>query len=177
MSEVEKPDYSETTPVVMDGDSDVDVNRQKFLTFILGDEEYGIEILKVQEIRGYDNVTRIPGAPAFIKGVSNLRGLIVPIVDMRIKLGLGISSYDSLTVVIILNINGRLVGIVVGSVSDVITLGPQQIQDLPNCDSALPAEYLLGLSTISERMVILINVDKLMTSSEMALMDDSVNRL
>lgn len=176
MSDVEKPDVSDSAAVMMDGGCDTEINRQEFLTFMLGNEEYGIEILKVQEIRGYDNVTRIPGAPAFIKGVSNLRGLIVPIVDMRIKLELGIPSYDALTVVIILNINGRLVGIVVGSVCDVITLTPPQIQDLPICDAALPAEYLFGLSKIGERMVILINVDKLMTSGEMALMDNSIKR-
>ncbi len=147
--------------------------RQEFLTFMLGNEEYGIDILKVQEIRGYDNVTRIPGVPEFIKGVTNLRGLIVPIIDMRIKFKLGVTTYDHLTAVIILNINERLAGIVVSGVSDVITLNPNQIQTLTSYSSSLKSEYLLGLCSIGERMVILINVDRLMTGAEMSLTENT----
>jgi len=99
-----------------------DSNGNEFLAFTLGKEEYGIDILKVQEIRGYEAVTRIANSPDFIKGVVNLRGIIVPIVDMRIKFQLGEPTYDQFTVVIILNIGGRVVGMVVDSVSDVITL-------------------------------------------------------
>ena len=146
---------------------------QEFLTFMLGNEQYGIDIKKVQEIRGYDNVTRVPNVPEFIKGVINLRGLIVPIVDMRIKFKLDTPTYDTLTVVIILNVKGRLVGRVVSSVFDVISLTPRQIQILPNCDSILKQEYLIGLSSIGERVVILIDIERLMTSEEMALMDNS----
>ena len=156
----------------IDEDIEEGEDCQEFLTFMLGNEEYGIDILKVQEIRGYDNVTRIPGVPNFIKGVTNLRGLIIPIVDMRIKFKLGVSSYDHLTAVIILNINGRLAGIVVSGVSDVITLNPNQIQSLPNYSTILKSEYLFGLCSIGDRMVILINVDKLMTSAEMALTEN-----
>jgi purine-binding chemotaxis protein CheW len=141
------------------------------LAFTLGSEEYGINILKVQEIRGYDAVTKIANAPDFIKGVINLRGIIVPIVDMRIKFNLGTPTYDQFTVVIILNIADRVVGMVVDSVSDVITLNPGQIKPAPDMGTALNTDYLIGLGTIDERMVILIDIDKLMSSSEMGLLE------
>lgn len=144
---------------------------QEFLAFTLGKEEYGVDALKVQEIRGYGHVTRVPNAPEFIKGVVNLRGLILPIVDMRIKFRLGEPTYDQSTVVVILNINGRLAGIVVDSVSDVLTLMPGQITQAPDCDSVIAAEYLIGLGSIGERMLILLDIDRLMVSDEMALMD------
>lgn len=148
-----------------------DTTGHEFLAFTLGAEEYGIDILKVQEIRGYENPTRIANAPAFIKGVINLRGLIVPIVDMRIKFDLGEANYDNLTVVIILNIGGRVVGMVVDSVSDVTTLNPEQIKPAPAMASALDTTYLIGLGTVDERMLILVDIDKLMSSSEMGLID------
>ncbi len=141
----------------------------EFLAFTLGREEYGIDILKVQEIRGYDNVTRIANAPDFIKGVINLRGIIVPIVDMRIKFDLGVPSYDQFTVVIILTIAERVVGMVVDSVSDVTTLATDQIKPAPNMGTALNTDYLIGLGTVDERMLILIDIDRLMSSDEMGL--------
>jgi purine-binding chemotaxis protein CheW len=141
------------------------------LSFTLGSEEYGINILKVQEIRGYDAVTQIANAPDFIKGVINLRGIIVPIVDMRIKFKLGTPTYDQFTVVIILNIGDRVVGMVVDSVSDVITLNPEQIKPAPDMGSALNTDYLIGLGTIDDRMVILVDIDRLMSSDEMGLIE------
>lgn len=143
----------------------------EFLAFTLGKEEYGIDILKVQEIRGYEAVTRIANAPEFIKGVVNLRGIIVPIVDMRIKFNLGEPTYDQFTVVIILNINERVVGMVVDSVSDVITLSEQQIKPAPEMGTAFDTDYLIGLGTLDERMLILVDIDKLMSSAEMGLID------
>jgi purine-binding chemotaxis protein CheW len=143
----------------------------EFLAFCLGNEEYGINILKVQEIRGYDKVTKIANAPDFIKGVINLRGVIVPIVDMRIKFNLGTPTYDAFTVVIILNIAGRVVGMVVDSVSDVITLNRERIKPAPEMGSALNTDYLIGLGTIDERMVILADIDKLMSSEEMGIIE------
>ena len=144
---------------------------RELLTFTLGNEEYGIDILKVQEIRGYDAVTKIANSPEFIKGVVNLRGTIVPVVDMRIKFGLGNVEYNQFTVVIILNVSGRVVGMVVDSVSDVITLAPGQIKPAPDFSSSFDTQYLLGLGTVDERMLILADIEKLMTSSDMALMD------
>lgn len=143
----------------------------EFLAFTLGKEEYGIDILKVQEIRGYEAVTRIANSPDFIKGVVNLRGIIVPIVDMRIKFQLGEPTYDQFTVVIILNISGRVVGMVVDSVSDVITLNQEQIKAAPEMGTTFDSDYLIGLGTLDERMLILVDIDKLMSSAEMGLIE------
>lgn len=141
------------------------------LAFKLGEEEYGINLLKVQEIRGYDTVTKIANVPVFIKGVTNLRGVIVPIVDMRIKFNLGAATYDQFTVVIILNIAGRTVGMVVDGVSDVFSLSPDQIKPAP-MGTALNTDYFIGLGVFDERMVILIDIDRLMSSTEMGLIED-----
>jgi len=145
----------------------------EYLAFKLGEEEYGIDILKVQEIRGYENVTRIANAPEFIKGVINLRGIIVPIVDMRIKFNLGEPSYDQFTVVIILSIAGRVMGMVVDSVSDVTTLQPDQIRPAPQMGCALNTDYLVGLGTVEERMLILLDIERLMSSAEMGLLQQA----
>jgi purine-binding chemotaxis protein CheW len=147
----------------------------EFLTFTLGEEEYGVEILKVQEIRGYESVTTIANSPAFIKGVINLRGVIVPIVDMRIKFALGKVEYDQFTVVIILNLaNSRVVGMVVDGVSDVLTLAPDQIRAAPEFGGGLDTQYIIGLGTVENRMLILMDIERLMTSQDMALVDMSV---
>jgi purine-binding chemotaxis protein CheW len=148
------------------------MSAHEFLAFTLGKEEYGIHILKVQELRGYEAPTRIANAPAFIKGVVNLRGIIVPIVDMRIKFNLGTPTYDQFTVVIILNIGGRVMGMVVDSVSDVITLSPEQVKPAPEMGTALNTDHLIGLGTIDERMLILVDIDKLMSSAELGLMEE-----
>jgi purine-binding chemotaxis protein CheW len=153
------------------GNANMEGLGTEFLTFTLGNEEYGIDILKVQEIRGYDAVTAIANTPEFIKGVINLRGTIVPIVDMRIKFNVGNVTYDQLTVVIILNVANRVMGMVVDGVSDVLTLARDQIKPAPNLSSALDTHYILGLGTIDERMLILVDIEKLMTSSDMALVD------
>jgi purine-binding chemotaxis protein CheW len=144
---------------------------REFLTFRLGKEEYGCDILKVQEIRGYENPTRIANAPEFIKGVVNLRGTIVPIIDMRIKFNVGEVKYDTFTVVIILNIANRVVGMVVDSVSDVLQMESQQIRPAPEFADALDVSYVMGLAAIGERMLILVDIEKLMTSEEMQLIE------
>lgn len=151
------------------GASTVQIGNNEFLTFTLGKEEYGMDILKVQEIRGYDAVTSIAGAPEFIKGVINLRGTIVPIVDMRIKFNMGNVQYDQFTVVIILNIADRVVGMVVDGVSDVITLAQEQIRPAPDFGAAIDTRYILGLGTVEERMIILVDIERLMTSRDMEL--------
>jgi purine-binding chemotaxis protein CheW len=143
----------------------------EYLTFTLGSEEYGIDILKVQEIRSYDGVTRIANAPLFIKGVVNLRGIIAPIVDMRIKFGLGHPAYDDFTVVIILNLSGRVVGMVVDSVSDVIALPAELVRPAPEFSSSFDTSYITGLGTIDDRMLILVDIERLMHSADMALVD------
>ena len=141
----------------------------EFLAFTLGDEEYGVDIQKVQELRGYDAVTRIANAPDFIKGVVNLRGIIVPIIDLRIKLDLSTPRYDQFTVVIILNVGGHVMGMVVDSVSDVITLTSEQVKPAPQMGTALDTNYLIGLGALEARMLILVDIDRLMSGSEMGL--------
>jgi purine-binding chemotaxis protein CheW len=148
-----------------------EVAGKEFLAFTLGKEEYGIDILRVQEIRGYEPVTRIANSPDFIKGVVNLRGIIVPIVDMRIKFNLGTPTYDQFTVVIILNIGGRIMGMVVDSVSDVTTLSPDQVRPAPEMGT-FDSDFLIGLGTLNERMLILVDIDKLMSSTEMGLIGE-----
>ena len=150
-----------------------DTGGEEYLAFTLGREEYGIDILKVQEIRGYETVTRIANAPDFIKGVINLRGIIVPIVDLRIKFQLDRVEYNQYTVVIILNLKDRVVGIVVDGVSDVLTLQSQQIKPAPEFSGALDTEYIRGLGSIDERMLILVDIERLLLSADMALCDEA----
>lgn len=141
----------------------------EFLIITLGKEEYGIEILKVQEIRSYDAVTRIDNATEFLKGVINLRGTVVPVVDMRIKLNLSNAEYNQFTVMIILKLTGRVVAIVADSATDVITLTPEQIRPAPDFSSNFNAKYILGLGAVDQRMLILLNIEQLMTGNGMAL--------
>ena len=141
---------------------------EEFLTFALADEEYGVEILKVQEIRGYDTVTRLPEAPDYIKGVINLRGTIVPVIDMRLKFHL-VAEYTALTVMIVLNVADRVVGMVVDSVSDVVRLGGEQIRAVPELGATIDRQYVTGIGTFDERMLILLDIERLMGSAEMGL--------
>jgi len=147
---------------------------REFLAFKLGAEEYGIDILRVQEIRSYEEPTRIANAPRFIKGVVNLRGVIVPIVDMRLKFNLECVNYDSFTVVIVLNIGSRVVGMVVDAVSDVITLTPEQLRPVPEFNSAIASDHLLAIGTVQDRMLILVDIEKLMTGAEMGLVEQTL---
>ncbi len=144
----------------------------EFLTFTLGSEEYGVEILKVQEIRGYDTVTRLPDAPDYIKGVINLRGTIVPVIDMRLKFHL-VAEYTALTVMIVLNVGNRVIGMVVDSVSDVVRLGGAQIRAVPELGATIDRKFLTGIGTLDERMLILLDIERLMTSAEMGLVDQA----
>jgi purine-binding chemotaxis protein CheW len=150
-----------------------DEGEREFLTFNLATEEYGIDILKVQEIRGYNAVTPMVNAPAFIKGVINLRGTIVPIVDLRIKFNVGDPEYNAFTVVVVLKIRNRVVGVVVDSVSDVLRLKSDQIKAPPEFGAAMDTRYLVGLATIEDRMLILVDIERLISGREMALFDDA----
>ncbi|HLT26936.1 MAG TPA: chemotaxis protein CheW [Zeimonas sp.] len=146
---------------------------REFLAFKLGNEEYGIDILRVQEIRSYEEPTRLANVPDFIKGVVNLRGVIVPIVDMRLKFRLEEARYDHFTVVIVLNIGSRIVGMVVDSVSDVITLGPEQLRPVPEFASTIDADHLLAIGAVDDRMLILLDIEKLMNSADMGLVESA----
>lgn len=151
----------------------------EYLTFRLGAEEYGIDILRVQEIRSYEPPTRIANAPAFIKGVVNLRGVIVPIVDLRLKLGCDSAEYNGFTVVIVLNVRGRVVGAVVDSVSDVLELGADHIKPAPELSSGVDSSFITGIGSVrhgqgdgaGDRMLILMDIEGLMSAADMGLMD------
>ena len=144
----------------------------EFLTFRLGGEEYGIDILRVQEIRSYEPPTRIANAPAFIKGVVNLRGVIVPIIDLRLKLGCDSAEYNHFTVVIVLNVRGRVVGAVVDAVSDVLALAGAAIRPAPPMSASFDTGFITGIASVADRMLILIDIEALMGSADMGLMDN-----
>ncbi len=150
---------------------------QEFLVFTLGDEEYGIYIPEVEEIRGYGQVARSANTPGFSKGVTNLRGVIVPIVDLRIKFSQVDVDYNDNTVVIVLNLGQRVVGIVVDGVSDVLSLTAEQIRPAPEFAVTLSTEYLTGLGALGDRMLILVNIEKLLNSEEMALLDSAASEV
>ncbi len=144
---------------------------QEFLTFTLGDEHYGLEIMKVKEIRGYEPVTKIANAPPFVKGVLNLRGDIVPILDLRLKFNVGTAVYNEFTIVIMLSVAHRIVGIVVDAVSDVIRLQPEEIKPAPEFGAVFDHQFLYGLCQVGETMVILLNIESLISSKELGLFE------
>lgn len=143
--------------------------KQQFLSFQLGAEEYGIDILRVQEIRAYEKATRIPNTPAFIKGVINLRGVIVPVIDLRMKFGLDSAEYNEMTVVVVLNVADRTIGVVVDKVSDVLALAAGEIRPAPEFTARVDNAFVRGLATLDERMLIIADIERLMTGADMAL--------
>jgi purine-binding chemotaxis protein CheW len=151
---------------VIDDEQNQLENAVQFLSFILGDEQYGVDILRVQEIRSWEPVSRIPNVPSYEKGVVNLRGAIVPIIDLREKFNLGHSQYTPLTVVVILQteINGknRIMGVVVDAVSNVIDIDKTTIQNSPEFGTKVSTEYINGLAAVDEQMLMLLDVDKLL---------------
>ncbi|MEG3115939.1 chemotaxis protein CheW [Salinicola sp. 4072] len=153
-----------------------DAVSSEYLVFSLGDEEYAVDILKVQEIRGYENVTRIANVPEFIKGVTNLRGVIVPIIDLRLKFHLDKVEYGGQTVVIVVNVDDRIVGIVVDGVSDVMSLSPDQIKPAPEFGVTLSSDYLSGIGSLDDRMLVLVDIEKLLTHEEMQLVERTAER-
>jgi purine-binding chemotaxis protein CheW len=154
-----------TSPKV--GQSVADAGQ--YLTLRLGDEEYAIDILRVQEIRSYEEPTRMVNAPSFIKGVINLRGVIVPVVDLRLKLYLDDVQYNGFTVVIILNVRGTVIGAVVDAVSDVVTLSSETIKAAPQFEAAMDARFITGLASVADRMLIVMNIEDLLSNAEMGM--------
>lgn len=144
------------------------------LTLRLGSGEYAIDILRVQEIRSYEQPTRMVNAPDFILGVINLRGVMVPIIDLRVKLELALVEYTQFTVVVIVQVRGGLVGTVVDAVCDVVNLSSEAIKPAPQFESAIEARFMAGLATIGERMLIVIDLDALLSNAEMGLVADAL---
>lgn len=147
----------------------------EFLTFWLGNEEYGIEIFKVQEIRSCDAIAQMVNSPGSIKGAINLRGIVVPVISMRIKFQLSEAAYNQFTAVIILNVAGCAMGIVVDRVSDVVALGEEQMRPAPESGVVVNTEYIIGLGAVDERMLILVDIEKMMSSSDIGLIEKSMN--
>ena len=140
---------------------------REVLVFVLGREEYGVDILKVQEIRGYDKVTPIPAAPDYVKGVINLRGVIVPVIDLRVKFRLAQVKYDQFTVVVILRLASRVIGVVVDAVSDVMALTASEVRAAPQLGTVVDASFISGVATQGERMVLLLDIERLLSTGEL----------
>ena len=147
----------------------VTADSGQYLTLRLGEEDYAIDIMRVQEIRSYEEPTRMANSPSFIKGVINLRGVIVPIVDLRMKLNIDKVDYTEFTVVIILNVKGSVTGAVVDAVSDVVTLDSKMIKPAPQFESAIDSRFVLGLAHVGERMLIVMNMESLLSNAELGM--------
>lgn len=148
------------------------VEHKEFLSFVLGDEHYALDIMAVKEIRGYEAVTKIANSPEFIKGVLNLRGEIVPIIDLRLKFNVGEATYNEFTIVIMLSVLDRVVGIVVDAVSDVIKLGQDDISPPPEFGVAFDTKFLKGLAEVQSQMIIIVNIEELISSDELGLFEN-----
>lgn len=147
----------------------VTADSGQYLTLRLGSEDYAIDIMRVQEIRSYEEPTRMANSPSFIKGVINLRGVIVPIVDLRMKLNISKVDYTEFTVVIILKLKGAVTGAVVDAVSDVVTLDSKMIKPAPQFESAIDSRFILGIADVGERMLIVMNMETLLSNAEMGM--------
>lgn len=157
--------------------SELDEKTSQFLTFILGGEEYGVDILKVQEIRGWEPVTNIPNTPEFVLGVVNLRGYVVPIVDLRLRFSLENADFGHSTVVVVVKVaqggTERTVGMVVDAISDVYIVKDSDIREAPDFGGAMATEFVLGLATVDEKMVVLLDVDHLVNVGVLELQESS----
>ena len=160
--------------------AELDENTQQFLTFILAGEEYGVDILRVQEIKGWDAVTQVPNTPEYVRGVINLRGTIVPIIDLRIRFSIEQLEYGPTTVVIVLKVisgadNSRIMGIVVDGVSDVYNVKNEEINAAPDFGDGVDSSFVKGLATVDEKMVIILDIDHMLNSNELASVNKAVD--
>jgi purine-binding chemotaxis protein CheW len=159
------------------GESTPQAERAQFLTFKLGAEQYGVAILRVREIRGFSPVTRIPRSPDFVLGVLNLRGAIVPVLDMRLRFALDNADYTPTTVTIVLSVGTgdaeRQVGIVVDAVSDVLEMPAAEIQPPPDFGAGVDARFISGLASLETNMVMLLDVDRLLSAGEMTELNEA----
>ncbi len=147
----------------------IQADSGQYLTLRVGDEDYAIDIMQVQELRSYEEPTRMANSPSFIKGVVNLRGVIVPIVDLRMKLNVATAEYNEFTVVIILRLHGSLIGAVVDAVSDVVNIDAATIKEAPQFESAIDARFILGIAEVGGRMLIVMNMETLLSNAEMGI--------
>ena len=150
------------------GPSGLAAGSSQFLTFLLGAEQYGVEILRVQEIRGYSAVTPIPNTPVFIRGVINLRGTVVPVVDLRAKFSMDATEYNKFTVIIVVNVGSKVIGLVVDAVSDVLDIPASEIRMAPDLGSRVDTRFISGMATIGEHMTVLLDIERLLSDDEVA---------
>lgn len=146
----------------LDRPAGMSTDGNQFLTFSLGEELYGVDILRVQEIKGYTAVTKIPNTPSHIKGVLNLRGTIVPIVELRTKFGMPTIDYTAFTVIIVVVVQDKVMGLVVDAVSDVLDIGKKDIQAAPDFGTKIDVTFLNGIGKSGDKLVSLLNIDRLL---------------
>ncbi|HQO01232.1 MAG TPA: chemotaxis protein CheW [Spirochaetota bacterium] len=146
---------------------------EQYVTFTIGNEVYGVEVLKVQEIIGMTQITHMPNSMRFMKGVINLRGSVVPVVDMRLKLEMEEQEYTKFTVILIIEVKGTLVGIIVDAVSDVVGLPLSSIQETPHFSANIDTDYIKGIAKKAEQLIIVLDVDKILSSEELERLDKS----
>lgn len=145
---------------------DQNIGTNQFLTFMLGEEEYGVDILDVQEIRSWESATSIPNTPEYVLGVINLRGLVVPIVDLRLRFAMGRAEFGPSTIVVIIKLSGKsnsskTIGMVVDEVSDVYKISHDDIGEMPDFGSVVGTEFVKGIATVNNKMVIILDIDSL----------------
>ena len=148
---------------------------QQYVTFLIGGETYGVEVLQVQEIIGMTPITFVPNSMNFMKGVINLRGTVVPVIDMRLKLNLDERQYDVSTVIIVVEVKERMIGIIVDSVSDVVSLPVNSIQDTPHFTSKIETDFVKGIGQLDENLVIILDVGRILTNAEIKSINTSVD--
>jgi purine-binding chemotaxis protein CheW len=159
-----------SSPISKSNDTEKSLTNQ-FVTFQLGAETYGISILKLNEIIAYQSCTTIPNVPGFIKGVLNLRGIVVPVIDLRERFGMELKDYDQFTVILILDVSGRIMGLVVDMVSDVLTLNRDDVKPRPHFSTGISTEFISGMGIKDKKFIILLDVDKLLSDDELNMVD------
>jgi len=159
-----------SSPILKSNDTEKSLTNQ-FVTFQLGAETYGISILKLNEIIAYQSCTTIPNVPGFIKGVLNLRGIVVPVIDLRERFGMELKDYDQFTVILILDVSGRIMGLVVDMVSDVLTLNSDDVKPRPHFSTGISTEFISGMGIKDKKFIILLDVDKLLSDDELNMVD------
>lgn len=158
---------TETTAAIMEQQMGFSTDGCQYLTFTLGEEHYGVDILRVQEIKGYTAVTRIPNTPDSIKGVLNLRGTIVPIIDLRAKFGMEKIDYTRFTVIVVVVVKDRVMGIIVDAVSDVLNIPKKDIQPTPQFGTAVDVSFISGIGKCGDKLVALLDIDQILSLREL----------
>jgi len=159
---------------VMDGAVGFAADSDQFLTFTIQDEEYGIEILRVQEIKGFSRIRPIPNAPHYIKGVINLRGTVVPVLDLRARFGMPETEYNQFSVIIVVSVGSKDVGLVVDAVSDVLNIAKEQVEETPELAGDVDTSFFHGMGKVGEKLVLLLNIDKLVAGDKLDTLEQAV---